>query len=122
MILQDFFDREVEVANFFSEAKYKGLWIGHVKQGKEGYCGMSFRRHYLILPQAYGLHARTILGMAGRIEDLSLDRKGGNLISSAGGSLVGPTGPLGPSHHPMKRKSHLGRRSVEKVMTTAVCR
>ena len=38
--------------------------------------------------------------------------KGGDLVSSAP-SPPGPAASPGTSHHPMKRKSHLRRRSVE---------
>lgn len=46
--------------------------------------------------------------------------EGVDFITSA--PFPGSPPAQGPSHHPMKRKSHLRRCSVEYVMTMAVCR
>lgn len=54
---------------------------------------------------------------------LGLKMKGGGSVYFINSAPL-PGGPpsQGSSHHPMKRKSHLRRCSVEYVMTMAVCR
>ena len=112
-----FFDREVELASFSFEARDKGLWIGHSKQEEEDHLWTVLLEGLFASPSSTWRRAPASSDCPGDGRwqcgpVLGPKMKGGDPVSRIL-SPLDPAGPLGPSHHPMKRKSHLRRRSVE---------